>query len=94
MARISILAPPNHASRFDRFNRSTKVTLSEGNAKCETRDKWGSIFLDHPGVSAGKMSFAVTITSAGQGCGAGIGFADPRSFRPQTRNLGAAEASW
>jgi hypothetical protein len=45
-------------------------------------------------VSHGKYSFAVHVTHAGQGCGAGVGFADRNTFRPQTRNLGAAEGSW
>ena len=60
----------------------------------ESNDKWGTAFLDHPGVSSGRFSFAVAVTSAGSGCGAGIGFADKVAFRPTSRNLGAAEHSW
>jgi len=36
----------------------------------------------------------VHVSSAGTGCGAGIGFADQALFKPHARNLGAAENSW
>lgn len=97
--------------------------------RCETSDKWGTIFLEHPGITAscgGKVAFAgacrasimvaacpctatddcsaaldsfsssaaVHVSSAGTGCGAGIGFADQALFKPHARNLGAAENSW
>ena len=60
----------------------------------ETSDKWGTTFVEHPGIRAGKFSFAVLIASAGAGCGAGVGFADVDAFNPEGRNLGAAPASW
>jgi serine/threonine protein kinase len=95
IARISILSHPSGVRKFDKFACSSKIKLLDGCSKCETSDKWGTVFLDHPGISSsGKLAFAVQILSAGQGCGAGIGFADLRIFKPQTRNLGASEHSW
>jgi hypothetical protein len=57
-------------------------------------DKWGTVFLEHPGLRSGRFSFAVLITSAGAGCGAGVGFADADQFPPESKNLGAAPSSW
>jgi hypothetical protein len=94
LARVSILGPPTFARRFDRAFASSKIKLAANAAVAETSDKWGTAFLEHPGVSAGRFSFAVAVTSAGQGCGAGIGFADMALFRPAARNLGAGEHSW
>jgi len=94
MARVSLLGPYPTVRRFDRFACSPKVRLSDALTLAESADKWGTVFLDHAGVSSGRFSFAVAITSAGAGCGAGVGFADKVNFRPSTRNLGAAEHSW
>jgi hypothetical protein len=96
LAKVTLLNPQGvmPLRRFDRYNCSPKLKLSDVFNRVETADKWGTVFLDTHAVSSGKHSFAIHIASAGQGCGAGIGFADPRFFKPQTRNLGAAEHSW
>ena len=94
LAKVSVVGAYPAVKRFDRFACNPKLKLSEGGAIIETSDKWGTAFLDHPGVSSGRFSFGVHVTSAASGCGAGIGFADREHFLPQTRNLGAAEHSW
>ena len=93
-ARVSLISPHLSPRRFDRLACSPKIKLSSAFTHAESSDKWGTAFLDHPGVSWGRFSFAIEITSAGTGCGAGVGFADKENFRPASRNLGAAEHSW
>ena len=80
--------------RFNRFLCNRKVQLVDGLAAAETSEKWGTAFLEHPGLRSGRFSFAVLVASAGPGCGAGVGFADADQFQPEARNLGAAPASW
>jgi hypothetical protein len=80
--------------RFDRFACNTKLKFSDCCRVIETSDKWGTSFIEHPGIASGRFAFGVHITSAAAGCGAGIGFADRDHFPPQVRNLGAAEHSW
>jgi hypothetical protein len=93
-ARVSLVSMIQGVRRFDRTNTSSKVKLTDCYRRAETRDKWGTVFLDHPGISIGRFAFGVLVTSAGTGCGAGIGFADSQLFNPRARNLGAAEHSW
>ena len=94
LAKVSIVGPYPALRRFDRWLCSKKVALLDSQTSVETRDKWGTVFGEHGGVKSGKFSFAVLVASAGQGCGAGVGFADLDSFSPETRNLGAAPNSW
>ena len=96
LARVSILNPlgVQPLRRLDRINCSPKLRLSDNFSRVETSDKWGTVFLDSPVYSSGRVAVAMRVVSAGAGCGAGIGFADPRTFKPQSRNLGAAADSW
>lgn len=96
LAKVTLLNPLGvlPLRRFDRYNCSAKLRLSDMGSRVETADRWGTVFLEAPPMQTGKLAFAMHVTDAGQGCGAGLGFADPRYFKPQSRNLGAAEHSW
>ncbi len=94
MATVSIEGMYPILRRFNRFSCSKKVTLKEMGRVAETYDKWGTVFLDHPGLRTGRFSFGITVANAGSGCGVGIGFADVNKFNPATKNLGACDGSW
>ena len=73
MAKASITGVYPTVRRFSPFHCNPKITLADNFAAAETREKWGTVFADYPAVRNGKFSFAVQVTSAGQGCGAGLG---------------------
>lgn len=94
MAKVSIIGPYSALRRFNRFACNRKVQLVDLYSAAECSDKWGTVFCDHPGIRSGRYSFGILVASAGQGCGAGVGFADMDNFNPEGRNLGAAVGSW
>ena len=94
LAKVSIVSTHPVPRHFDKWSCSDKITLVDGNSAAETSNKWGTVFLEHPGIRSGRYSFAVHITSAEPLCGAGIGFADVDAFKPDSKNLGASPNSW
>jgi serine/threonine protein kinase len=94
LAKVSIVSTHPVPRHFDKWSCSEKITLVDGNTAAETSQKWGTVFLEHPGICSGRYSFAVHITSAEPLCGAGIGFADVEAFKPESKNLGASANSW
>lgn len=94
LAKVSIVSTHPVPRHFDKWSCSDKITLVDGNSAAETSNKWGTVFLEHPGIRSGRYSFAVHITSAEPLCGAGIGFADIDAFKPDSKNLGASPNSW
>ncbi len=67
----------------------------DSGAAVETREKWGTVFVDCPTIRGGKFSFTVAVASVERGSGAGIGFAVSDVYDPRSRGgLGSFAGSW
>jgi len=88
----AVRAVPPAVIRWDPSRSKSSLKIESGCTVCRNGSKWATAVADHPGRSAGILTFGLQVIT----CDAGVawGFVDARKFHAASDNLGTAKHSW